>query len=46
MQMPCNKCNRTGSIMKDEYEIKNSSDIVELFIEKGSANGDKITLKK
>ena len=45
MQMPCDKCNRTGSIMKDEYEIKNSSDIVELFIEKGSANGDKITLK-
>lgn len=45
IQMPCDKCNRTGSIIKDEYEIKNTSDIVEIFIEKGSMNGDKIIFK-
>lgn len=44
-QVPCDTCNRTGSIIKDEYEIKNTCDIVEIFIEKGSMNGDKIIFK-
>jgi DnaJ-class molecular chaperone len=45
IQSPCDKCNRTGSIMKDNYEIKNTSEIVEIFIDKGSRNNDKITFK-
>lgn len=45
IQVPCDKCNRTGSIMKNDYEIRNTSEIVEIFIEKGSMNGDKITFK-
>ena len=45
IQAPCNKCNRTGSIIKDDYEIRNTSEIVEIFVEKGSMNGDKLTFK-
>jgi DnaJ homolog subfamily A member 2 len=45
IQAPCDKCNRTGSHIKDEYEIRNTSEIVEIFVEKGSANGDKLTFK-
>ena len=45
IQMPCPNCNRTGSILKNEYEIKNTSEILEIFIEKGSMNKDRIVFK-
>ena len=45
MQVPCDKCNRTGGIMKNNYEIRNISEIVEIFVDKGSINGDKIVFK-
>lgn len=45
IQMPCQHCNRTGSILKNEYEIRNTSEILEVFIEKGSVNKDRIVFK-
>lgn len=45
IQAPCDKCNRTGSNIKDNYEIRNTSEIVEIFVEKGSMNGNKLMFK-
>lgn len=45
IQVPCDKCNRTGSIIKNEYEILNTTEIVEICVEKGSINGDKLIFK-
>lgn len=45
IQMNCPNCNRTGSIFKNEYEIKNTSEILEVFIEKVSVNKDRIVFK-
>ena len=44
IQAPCDKCNRTGSIMKYDYEIRNTSEIVEIFV-KSLMNGDKLVFK-
>ncbi len=43
-RQPCNKCSGSGKSLKKEYSIKNKVELVEIFIEKGSCNGDKIKL--
>ena len=41
---PCDKCERSGNILKSGYSIKKHTEYIEVFIEKGSYNGDKIKI--
>ena len=41
-QTPCSKCNTTGRVFKSDYELRNVQEILEIFIEKGSTNGNRI----
>jgi len=41
-QSPCETCNHTGSIFNSNYEIREIQEIISIFVEKGSVNGDKI----
>ena len=44
MQGPCSKCNGTGKLFKNEY-LKSIKEKINIFIEKGMCNGEKIILK-
>ena len=42
MQSPCEHCNRTGHIFSDDFEVREIKEVLTMFVEKGSVNGDKI----
>ena len=42
IQMPCQNCQGTGHELNDIYEIRETSEIVEVFIEKGTTHGTKL----
>ena len=42
IQMPCQNCQGTGHKLNNKYEIRETSEIVEVFIEKGTTHGTKL----
>lgn len=42
IQMPCQNCQGTGHKLNDIYEIRETTEIVEVFIEKGTTHGTKL----
>ena len=46
LQTKCQQCNGIGKELKSQFKIIQQSEIIELFIEKGSEAGDKIKIEE